>query len=108
MMFVSPEGVFPLFIGDVKIAEPSWNNGETLPEGWREIEETPHPEITYDEVAEFLNFEEVDGKLKQVWTVRPLTSEEIEARDAKQTLKNKLNTLELNASELGLLAQALI
>lgn len=79
-LFISPDGQYPRYIGDILIDYPDFD-GINLPEGWKSVEEVDRPTVSTDEIV----YEEspvlVDGVYKQSWATRPVTEEEIEKRN---------------------------
>lgn len=108
MEFITPEGIYPRYIGDLKLANPSWKEGEPYPEGWFEVKESPYPAHTEDEIAILESPIEIDGVMIQQWSIRPLTDEEKARRDAPKTLKAKLEKLELTENEKIVLMRGMI
>jgi hypothetical protein len=37
MLFIAPENKYPRYIGDLQLENPSWKNGDKLPDGWIEV-----------------------------------------------------------------------
>ena len=99
MIYVSPEGNYPTFYGEIELAHKGWKFGDPLPNGWREVIETDAPSLGENEIA-YEEFPiEVDGQLVQNWQVRAMTDEEIARRNAPETVKAKLLTLDLTDDE---------
>ena len=84
---------YPLYPGDIALVSPSWSAGDPLPSGWFEVQQTTPPTINstqlYYEEAPSL----VDGVYTQVWNVRELTQEELDAIQAPVTARQKLKTV---------------
>lgn len=74
-------GQYPLYIGDIKLAYPDFNDGDELPAGVFEVIETEMPASTWENVVT-LNPEPyfVEGKYYTVWDVMTLTPEQVEQR----------------------------
>lgn len=108
MLYISPENEYPRHIGDIKIQNPSWKEGEPLPTGWVEVKELFIPEVGENEIwyEEFPI--EIDGVMTQNFKVRAMTAEEIERRDAPKTAKEKLMALGLSGAEIQALVRGLI
>lgn len=107
MIYISPEGTYPLYIGDVWLADPSFTEGAELPEGWRAVVETEPPAYVEDKMIEHGEPTEIDGVLTQTWVYRDLTAEEIARRDAPITAKAKLIALGLTEVEIQALSYGL-
>lgn len=102
-MYISPEGDFPRYIGDIMLRNPEWKEGDQLPDGWHKITESEPPQVSAEETAYVSAVEEKDGKHVLVWASRALTPEELEIKNARQNLKNKLDSLELSKEEVGMI-----
>ena len=100
MKFVSPDNEYPRHPGDIQLIHKNWKPGDELPEGWVEVADAPMPKPKEGEVA-FEDFPfEVDGVMTQNWQVRPMTDEEIEAKNAAETSRDKLIELGLSEAEI--------
>ena len=77
MILISPNNEYPRFKGDVKIAYPTWREGDALPDGWRLVNESAKPEVEAG-MTLVENFPtEIDGEYWQNFSVRELTAEEL-------------------------------
>tara|TARA_X000001036_G_C20657836_1_gene797732 strand:+ start:1497 stop:1886 length:390 start_codon:yes stop_codon:yes gene_type:complete len=66
MKFVDPDGTFPLYVGDVTRIKPDWQEGEALPEGWRQVVETSVPSDYHENTTkDTLNPEPVEGYIPE-------------------------------------------
>tara|TARA_B100000085_G_scaffold228188_1_gene214130 strand:- start:208 stop:597 length:390 start_codon:yes stop_codon:yes gene_type:complete len=66
MKFIDPDGTFPLYVGDVTRIKPDWQEGDALPEGWRQVVETPLPSDYHEDTTEdTLNPEPVEGYIPE-------------------------------------------
>jgi hypothetical protein len=90
MLFINPENEYPRHIGDIQAANPGWNYGDPLPNGWIEVTPTNPPSVPENKALIELAPEEIDGTWTQVWSLRDLTPEEIERINAPTTAKQKL------------------
>ncbi len=98
MKYLNPNGEWPRYAGDIQLEHPTWNIGDALPAGWHIINDVAQPEAGEDEVAEITGVQEIDGEFFDLWTIRPLTSEELAERAAFiEMMKAKL--AELGPSE---------
>lgn len=107
MIYISPEGTYPLHIGDVWLDAPDFVEGAELPAGWQAVVETEAPEYVEGKVIELGEPTEIDGVLTQTWVYRDMTAEEIERRDAPITAKAKLIALGLTEAEIQALSYGL-
>ena len=108
MLYISPENEYPRHIGDIKIQNPSWKEGEPLPTGWVEVKELSIPEISENEIWYEEFPVEVGGVMTQNFKVRAMTAEEIERRDAPKTARQKLKDLGLTEVEIDALLKGLV
>lgn len=72
-------GQFPLYAGDIMLAQRNWKIGDPLPDGWVEIAPIPLPAMTESQVP-VPGVQQVDGVWTMTWTLRTLTAAEIAAR----------------------------
>lgn len=107
-MYINPNNEYPRFYGDIQLENPNWNLGDELPDGWTEVQQTPAPETGEYEIAYEEFPVEQDGVFIQNWTVRPMTAEEKERRDAPKTARQKLKNLGLTEVEIDALLRGLI
>lgn len=108
MIYISPNNEYPRHYGDIMIAVPGWKLGDDLPEGWVQVAEAPVPEYGPDEVPVEGFPVEVNGVMTQSWSVREMTEEEIEWRDAPKNAKAKLEALGFTESEIRALVAGLV
>ena len=104
MLYMNAAGEYPRHIGDVQLAKKGFKEGDALPKGWKTVLETEPPLAGVDQITYDSGAVDLDGVLSQGWTVRDLTAEELERRDAPANAKAKL--VELGFTELEI--QALI
>lgn len=69
-MYISPEGDYPLYTLDVKLADPTWSEGEDLPQGWNVVHDSPLPEFAEDEIIEDGRPVEIDGKFYRSFNIK--------------------------------------
>jgi hypothetical protein len=99
---------YPLFPGDAALAVEGWQIGDQLPVGWFAVEPTNPPTITSTETYYETSPELNGGTYTQTWAIRNLTSEEIEAREAPFTARQKLkDTVGLTDVEIEALIRGL-
>lgn len=107
-IYISPDKEYPRFQGDIKLANPKWNVGEDLPDGWVEVLETPMPTAGIDEVVEEGAPTSKGDKWYRTWNVRPLNEKEKERLEAPKTAKAKLIALGLTEAEIDALRIGLV
>jgi len=66
---------YPRYAGDLNLL--GWVVGQSLPENWEEVEETPMPETLDSEVAYEIEPKKVNNKWVQQWAIRDLTEQEV-------------------------------
>lgn len=103
MLYLSPNNKYPRHYGDIMNAHKGWKLGDPLPKGWREVAFVEPPVAEGDFVADELEPVEIDGVLRQQWTIRPMTQEEIDFRDASKIARQKLVDAGLTESEIDAL-----
>jgi hypothetical protein len=108
MIYINAQGEYPRHIGDVQLAKKGFKEGDALPKGWKSVIETERPAAGKDQVAYDSGAVQVDGVLTQGWTVRDLTAEEIERRDAPANAKARLEALGFTAAEIQALISGLV
>lgn len=106
-MYINSQGEFPRYIGDIRIDNPGWQRGDSLPEGWHQVIQTEPPAINKFEVLENGQPELRDGIYYQTWNVRPMTEEEIDRVTAPERAKQKLIDLGFTENEIQALRRAL-
>jgi hypothetical protein len=108
MLYISPNNEYPRHIGDIKVANPDWEPEFGLPTGWTLVKPTDPPALIDGKVLQELFPQEIDGVWRQVWTLRDLTTEELEKISAPITARQKLKDiagltdLEIDALSRGL------
>jgi len=108
MLYINSANEYPRHIGDVQLAKPSFKDGDALPTGWTKVEESERPTAGTDKVTVEGAPAEVDGVMTQSWTVRDLTQEELDRRNAPANAKAKLIALGLTEAEVSALVQGLV
>ena len=104
MLLINSQGEYPRYIGDLQLEYPDYQEGDALPEGWHQVEETTTPQLTEPDTIIYEGTPvETDGAFKQTWVIRTMTAEEIERRDAPITLRAKLTALGLTEAEIQVL-----
>lgn len=106
--YINPNNEYPRYYGDIQIEHPEWKLGDALPTGWTGVYAATPPTAGEDEVVEEIFPTEIDGKMTQTFTTRPMTAEEIERRDAPKTAKAKLLALGLTEIEIQALIRGLV
>ena len=101
MRLINAQGEYPRHIGDIQLENPDWEEGNDLPAGWTEVfPPKEKPVVGEFEVAEEQYPIEVDGVMVENWTVRPMTEEEIEFKQAPMKVREKLLSLGLTEVEI--------
>jgi hypothetical protein len=108
MIYINAEGEYPRHIGDVQLAKKGWQEGDVLPKGWQAVVESERPIAGENQIAYDSGPVEIDGVLTQGWTVRDLTSEEIERKNAPANAKAKLEALGFTQAEITALVAGLV
>ena len=108
MIYINAEGEYPRHIGDVQLVVAGWQEGDSLPDGWQAVVETERPAGGPDQIIFDSGPVDVDGVLSQGWTVRDLTAEELDRRDAPDNAKAKLIALGLTEAEVSALISGLV
>jgi hypothetical protein len=108
MLYTNALGEYPRHIGDVQLAKKGWAEGDALPTGWQSVVETERPTPGVDQLTYDSGPVDIDGVLSQGWTVRDLTIEERERRDAPANAKAKLVELGFTDAEVHALISGLV
>jgi len=108
MLYINADNEYPRHIGDVQLSKPSFKDGDALPTGWVKVEESQRPTAGTDKVTVEGTPAEVDGVMTQTWTVRDLTQEELDRRNAPANARAKLIELGLTELEVEALVQGLV
>lgn len=108
-MYISPSNEYPRYQGDIANSTPGWNYGDPIPEGWVEVAVSIQPEFDRStEIAEEVFPTLVDGVMTQTWSIRPLTTEELEVVNAPATARQKLIALGLTNLEIDALSRGIV
>jgi hypothetical protein len=84
------KNLYPLYVIDVKMAYPEWQEGDNLPDGVFSVFQTEMPELI-DGVAIDEGYpQNIDGKWQRVWDIKVLSEKEIEERQEKNRNINSL------------------
>lgn len=109
MLYINPSGEYPRHVGDIQLEHPGWELGQPLPSGWRQVASVDAPIIQVGEILEELQPREVDGVISQVWSVRPMTEEELAERNAPIIARQKLkDATGLTDYEIDLLIRSVL
>ena len=108
MLYINPENEYPRHIGDINIISPNFVEGNTLPVGWKKVEQTTRPIPGKDKLSVEAFPVEVSGVMKQKWVVRNMTADELARRDAPANARAKLIELGLTELEVNALVSGLI
>jgi hypothetical protein len=106
MYLINPQNEYPRFIGDLQLEHEDWQEGDVLPEGWFEVEQTAKP--TFDATTEII-FEmepaKKNGKFEQVWEKRLMTEEELFFSNRQKARDKVMAGEPLTAEEAALLTE---
>ena len=108
MLYINAENEYPRHIGDVQLVKAGFKDGDTLPTGWVKVEESERPTAGTNQVTVEGFPETIDDVVTQSWTVRDLTQEELDRRNAPANAKAKLIELGLTDAEVSALVQGLV
>jgi hypothetical protein len=108
MIYINAENEYPRHPGDVQLVKKGWAEGDTLPTGWKAVVETERPTAGTDQLTYDSGPVDVDGVLSQGWTVRDLTTEELDRRNAPANAKAKLVELGFTDAEISALVADLV
>jgi hypothetical protein len=108
MLYIDPQGNYPRYYGDIISANPDWVLGADLPDGWQFVADSEPPVYGDDEIIQDGFPEFVDGILTRTFVVRSLTEEELEARNAPRTAREKLELLGFSSAEITAIARGII
>ena len=108
MIYISAENQYPRHIGDVQLAQPEFQEGDALPTGWRDVILTTPPIPGTNKVVVEGFPVEVEGVMKQKFTVRNMTADELARRDAPANARAKLIELGLTELEVNALVAGLV
>lgn len=89
-MLLKKGNQYPLYIGDLQIEYPSWEEGQNLPTGWNTVNETEPPTKSQKHIVKETFPVLVDGKWQQAWIQVELSETDIEnmiAEDARLSEK---------------------
>lgn len=103
-LFINEKNEYPRYIGDLLLVNPEWKDGDALPEGWKEVQESEVPEFGPGETIEEGFPIEKDGKFFRNLKVRDLTEEELALINAPTTAKEKLTSLGFTEAEIRAIA----
>lgn len=108
MLFIDSNGNFPRYYGDIMAEHPGWKLGDKIPAGWQLVADAPSPDYAADEAFEDGEPALVDGVLTRTYIVRKLTTEELEARNAPVTARQRLVDLGFSDAEISAIARGII
>ena len=102
-IYISPNNEYPRHDGDVIIANPEWQPGQELPEGWISVIPTNSPEPQDGLVIFETEPVEIDGVYYQSWDTRPITADEMKAKELLAVKRKVMMNLPLTEAEALLL-----
>lgn len=108
MLYISPENEYPRHIGDIQAANPEWDANSDLPIGWIAVQSAEPPTVLDGQMLQELFPQEISGAWVQVWAVRDMTADEIEARNAPITAKQRLKSLGFSDLEIQAIGRGLL
>jgi hypothetical protein len=108
MLYINSNNEYPRHIGDIQLVKAGFKDGDVLPTGWTQVEESERPAAGADKVSVEVAPVEVDGIMTQQWLVRDLTQAELDRRDAPANAKAKLIELGLTEAEVDALVRGLV
>ena len=76
-MLLKKGNVYPLYIGDLQLEYPSWEEGMSLPVGWQIVQETTPPPHKSGTVLKEIFPTYADGAWIQSWEEVMLSSSDI-------------------------------
>ena len=79
-LFINPNGQYPRHPGDILIDHPDYD-GVNLPTGWQAVQVTEPPTLESNQVLEETYPELFNGVYVQAWSVREMTTEEIQRKE---------------------------
>lgn len=107
-IYISPDGEYPRYQGDIRIQFPDWDDSQSLPDGWVEVQDVPLPEVELGYKVEEAFPEEINGVYHRKWTVREMTAKELEFQNAPKLAKEKLLALGFSDFEIQAIANGLV
>jgi len=108
MLLIDSNGNYPRYYGDIMAEHPEWHLGDALPEGWQLVADVPSPDYAEDECFEEGEPAVIDGVLTRTYTVRKLTTEELAARSAPATARQRLVDLGFSDAEISAIARGVL
>jgi hypothetical protein len=107
-IFISPQGEYPRFVGDIELENSNWNQEtDPVPSGWIVVEETPSPVIDENQMMEeTFPIKDDAGNYHRNWKVTTLTDAEVADRKLKNA-QFKARQAGLTDDEIKLIAASL-
>jgi hypothetical protein len=102
-IYISPNNEYPRHIGDIKIENPEWQEGDQLPDGWTQVVPTEAPVRQEGAVVYEVAPVETNGVFYQTWATRELTTEELQAQKIAGVRRKVMMNLPLTEEEALLL-----
>lgn len=103
-LFINEKNEYPRYIGDLLLINPDWEEGDDLPDGWKQVNESEVPEFGEGQTIEEGFPVEIDGEFYRNLKVRDLTDEEIAIINAPFSAKEKLISLGFTEAEIRAIA----
>lgn len=92
-MLLKKGNQYPLYIGDLQIEYPSWEEGQSLPAGWSYVIETSPPSGSSGYIVKETLPVLVDNEWQQAWTKIKLSPTEITKMIADDAIINEKYSL---------------
>lgn len=109
MLFINPKNEYPRHLGDLLAEHSEWQDGDELPDGWKQVAYAENlPEAGENQVRVEVFPSMQNGVLTQTFIIRDLTEEELANREARLSLKQKLDSLQLTPVEKTILGLYLV
>lgn len=88
-LYINPsENIYPRFSGDIQLIDPTWEEGQPLPEGWEEVNPIDPPQVAEGQYWIEVPPVKVDGIWHREFEVKTYTQEELDAiATEKEALK---------------------
>jgi hypothetical protein len=104
MLLINSKNEYPRYIGDLQIEHEGWQEGDSLPDGWSQVEPTEPP--TFNSETECI-FEKQpvkrNGQFYQVWDKRNFTDDELATIERERIKFKVINNQSLTAEEAATL-----
>jgi hypothetical protein len=82
---------YPRHQGDIRLEYPDMGEEFVCPDTYALVAETPYPQAGAGQIVEELFPQQIDGVWTQVFNVRPLNEQELQARAAAEAQRLEMN-----------------